>query len=58
MIKISPNDRDIKFTSGCREMITHTNFEPKQMLTFHWTAPGAGSGCVSFKLKNFHKMIE
>ena len=34
-------------------MITHTNFEPKQMLTFHWTAPVAGSGCVSLKLEKF-----
>jgi hypothetical protein len=30
-------------------MITHTNFESKKSVTFYWTAPKSGSGCISFK---------
>ena len=30
-------------------MITHTNFESKKRITFYWTAPKAGTGCISFK---------
>ncbi|CAF0721201.1 unnamed protein product, partial [Brachionus calyciflorus] len=46
---ISPNDREVKFTSGCNEMITHTNFESKKRISFYWTAPKIGTGCISFK---------
>lgn len=47
--QISPNDKDIRYTVGCSEMITHANFEAKKKIEFYWTAPKAGSGCVSFK---------
>jgi hypothetical protein len=49
LIQLSPNDKEVKYTRGCAEMITHTNFESKKSVTFHWTAPKSGSGCISFK---------
>ncbi len=43
------NDSDVRYAMGCSEMVTHAHFESKTSVTVYWTAPAAGSGCVSFK---------
>lgn len=46
---IDPSDREIKYATGCSEMITHNNFESKKRISFYWQAPKIGSGCIAFK---------
>ena len=48
-LKVSPNDQDVRITSGCSEMITHSNFESKKKISFYWKAPKSKTGCISFK---------
>jgi hypothetical protein len=50
--KLNSNEKQIKFTNGCNQMITHTNFEAKQKISFNWIAPKTSSGCVSIKYIN------
>ncbi|CRL03842.1 CLUMA_CG016464, isoform A [Clunio marinus] len=38
-----------KFSEKCRNLVTHTNSFPKSDVPISWTAPKAGSGCITFK---------